>query len=339
MTKATDIELLSKLYGEGHSYREIAKLVGGLAAVTVKRKLVAHGIKPRDKNQAAKDKNSWWQNYEYLNEKYVQQCCSTTEIGMLVNASSSTVHTWLTNFKIPTRPTGAAYKKGTTMSEESRQKMSVAKKGKYTGADNPNWKGAKITDAVRERRSYDAKIWRESCLKRDEYKCTLCGAKDKLHVHHVLEFENYPDRRWDLNNGNTVCVFCHEKIHKRTFPDWLTERERVENTQPAFVVKAEQKPFIIEKDVLLWLYENNSTAVIGGMFGFGAETVRKKLKQFEIKRRNVGAAIFLMPSKEQLKAVYPRLTLMGAGKHFNVNETLILKWLKYYQIPTTKKHR
>ena len=338
MTKQYDIQTLKALYDEGRSLRDIGGLVG-LGSNTVKRKLLAHGVVLRDKNQSDKDKNNWWQNYEYLYEAYVHQKRSTTNIGKLVNASSRTVHTWLTKLNIPTRPTGGAYKKGTTMSLESRQKMSVAKKGQYTGSSNPNWKGAQITDAVRERRSYDAKIWRESCLKRDGFKCTSCGSVEKLHVHHLLEFADYPERRWDINNGKTVCVFCHEKIHKRTFPDWLTERERVKRIKPAFVSKQEQKPFIIERSVLLWLYEGNSTAVIGKMFGFNDETVRKKLRQCGINRRNVGGAKIPVPSKEQLEAVYPKLSIKDAGKHFNVGQTLMLKWLRLRSIPTTKKHR
>lgn len=338
MAKQYDIETLKELYNEGRSLREVATLVG-LGSNTVKRKLLAHGIVLRDKNQSDKDKNNWWQNYDYLNEAYVHQERSTTDIGKVVNASSRTVLAWLTRLNIPTRPTGGAYKKGTTMSAESRRKMSAAKRGKYTGSSNSNWKGAQIPDEVRQRRSYDTKIWREACLKRDDFKCTLCGSAEKLHVHHILEFADYPERRWDINNGKTVCVFCHEKIHKRTFPDWLTEREGVESTEPEFVAKQEQKPFIIKRSVLLWLYESNSTALIGNMFGFNAETVRKKLHQCGIKRRTVSGTTIALPSKKQLKFVYPKLSIKDAGRYFNVGQTLMLRWLKMYDIPTTKRHR
>ena len=338
MAKRYDIETLQALYNEGRSLRDIGNSVG-LSSSTVKRKLVAHGVLLRDKNQSDKDKNNWWQKYDFLYEAYVQKEQSTTDIGKVVNASGGTVHSWLVKFNIPTRPTGGTYKKGTTMSLESRQKMSAAKKGKYTGSANPNWKGAKVTDEVRQRRSYDAKIWREACLKRDDFVCTLCGSTEKLHVHHILEFSDYPERRWDINNGKTVCVFCHEKIHKRTFPDWLTERQQVETAAPEFVAKQEQKPFIIERSVLLWLYEGNSTATIADMFGFNDETIRKKLKRFKIKRRNVGGIKRPVPSKQQLEEVYPKLSLKDAGRHFNVGQTLMLKWLKLRGIPTTKKHR
>ena len=134
-------------------------------------------------------------------------------------------------------------------------------------------------------------------------------------------------------------MFCHEKKHKRTFPNWLTERKRVESTAPEFAATQEQKPFIIERSVLRWLYESNSTAVNGEIFGFNAETIRKKLKEFEIKRRNVAGVKRPVPSKQQLEEVYPKLSLKGAGRHFNVGQNLMLKCLKLPGIPATKKHK
>lgn len=62
MTKQYDIETLKALYDEGRSLRDIGGLVG-LGSNTVKRKLLAHGVVLRDKNQSDKDKNNWWQNY------------------------------------------------------------------------------------------------------------------------------------------------------------------------------------------------------------------------------------------------------------------------------------
>lgn len=307
MAKKYDVEKIKALYAQGRSLRDIADLFG-VGANTVKRILLASEVTLRDKNQSEKDKNGWWQNYEFLYEEYINQRKSTSEIGKEVHASSGTVHTWLLKFQIPTRPVGGEYKRGTTMSVDSRRKMSAAKSGKYTGANNPNWKGAKVSDAVRERRSYEAKIWRAACLERDDFKCTVCGSAENLHVHHVLEFADYPDRRWDINNGKTLCVFCHEKVHRRNFPDWLTQRKLVEDTEPSFVVKQEIKKFNIEPSVLLWLYEGNSTSKIGKMFGFHEETVRKKLEIHGIRRRDVGGIRATIPSKEQLQAVYPRLS-------------------------------
>ena len=89
MAKQYDIEKLKALYNEGLSLRNVAASVG-IGSNTVKRKLLAHGVVLRDKNQSDKDKNNWWQNYEYLYEKYVLQERSTTDISKVVSASSGT---------------------------------------------------------------------------------------------------------------------------------------------------------------------------------------------------------------------------------------------------------
>ena len=334
-----DVEKAKKMYSRGSSLAQIAKQFK-CGSNTVKRRLLDAGVTLRDKNQAEKDKNSWWQNEDYLKEKYIEEKLSTTQIGELVDASPSVVRTWLVNFEIETRPTGGSYKKGTKMSPESRQKMSDAKKGKYTGAENPNWKGGQISDADRGRRSYELKVWRIACLERDEYQCTICGATDRLHVHHILLYDKYPERRYDVNNGKTVCVLCHEKIHKRQFPDWITGRDKVESL-PIKLVERKAPPEVnLDAKILKWLYESNSTAKIAEMLGCNAETIRKKLIKFGISRRPVGGPKLIeRPTKSQVLEVYPSKTLRDACKHFGVGQTLFLRWLNELGIERTKKHR
>lgn len=343
MTQDSDSQLIKKLYEDGNSIRDVAEITG-FSAGTVRRRLQSLRAARRHKNQGAKDKNSWWQKKEYLFEKYIDEKLSTTEIAQLVDASSRTVHTWLVKFNIPTRPTGGAYKIGTKMSKESRRKMSVAKKGKYTGAENPNWKGAEITDEVRERRSYKAKVWRQECLTRDKFTCTVCESKKNLHVHHILPFATHPDRRWDINNGQTVCANCHEKIHNRSFPYYITKRkmEQVEACTPKFVKKKKKlvRKFEIEKEALEKLYKQHAIHTIAEMFGFGTKAVRSKLIEYKIQIGGPGGRKKVeMPSKSEIKKVYPKYTVEKAAPKFGIGSTVFLKWLNYYNIPTTKKNR
>lgn len=95
----------------------------------------------------------------------------------------------------------------------------------------------------------------------------------------------------------------------------------------------------ITKEVLAWLYESNSTYAIGVMFGFGDETVRKKLIKYGINRRPPSKVPIKIPSKKSIEAVYPKLTIEQAAEHFGVKQTLMFKWLNHYRIPTTKKPR
>lgn len=62
------------------------------------------------------------------------------------------------------------------------------------------------------RRSKKYKIWRESIFKRDGYTCLHCGIRGtELNADHILPFSLYPEFRFDVNNGRTLCVPCHRK--------------------------------------------------------------------------------------------------------------------------------
>ena len=328
-----------RLYGEGKSLRDISKIMG-TPPRTIGRRLVRFGVVLRGKNAADKEKNSWWQTKEYLTEQYINNGFSTNEIGKIVNAGGRTVATWLENFNIDRRPTGGAYKKGTKVSAEIRKKQSKAKKGKLLGKDNPNWKGGLISDEVRDRRSYQAKRWREECRERDENKCTLCGSIERLHVHHILPYKDYPDRRWDINNGQTVCALCHEKIHQRRFPDWVTGRQtEVKKLKPKYV---EKKVIIypklhVSKPVLVWLRETLSQTKIAKGFGIGGKTLRNLMEEYGMDTKSKPK--FQKPSKEELLRLYPAKTLEEVGEHYIVGQTLVHKWLDEYGIERTKKNR
>jgi hypothetical protein len=54
----------------------------------------------------------------------------------------------------------------------------------------------------------------ESVRKRDNYRCSQCGAQSvELHVHHIVPLSKGGDN--DLNNLTTLCDYCHGEIHPR----------------------------------------------------------------------------------------------------------------------------
>lgn len=73
-----------------------------------------------------------------------------------------------------------------------------------------NWKGGSKSILDRLRKSFLYKQWRESVLKRDDYKCINCFNPNKLEAHHIKQFAYYPESRFDINNGVTLCWFCHK---------------------------------------------------------------------------------------------------------------------------------
>lgn len=80
----------------------------------------------------------------------------------------------------------------------------------YSGEKHWNWQGGKTKDITKERNSYKYGLWRKSIFKRDNYTCQCCGKKGgKLNAHHIENFADNEDLRFDINNGITLCEECH----------------------------------------------------------------------------------------------------------------------------------
>ena len=102
---------------------------------------------------------------------------------------------------------------GKKHSEEIRRKM--------RGENNGNWKGgiSETNHLVRE--SGDYKSWRTSVFQRDNYICQECNLKGGwsiklkrrilIQADHIKPFSLFPELRFDINNGRTLCVDCHKK--------------------------------------------------------------------------------------------------------------------------------
>jgi 5-methylcytosine-specific restriction protein A len=83
-----------------------------------------------------------------------------------------------------------------------------------TGPNNHNWKGGITNNNQKFRNSPEYEPWRIFCMQRDKYTCQICGDKAQyVQVHHIKELHEFPELAWDKDNGITVCVPCHEKIH------------------------------------------------------------------------------------------------------------------------------
>ena len=84
--------------------------------------------------------------------------------------------------------------------------------GKLLGAENAAWKGGITPINAALRSSYEMTQWRLAVFERDEFTCQACHVRGgKLHAHHILAFSKFPDHRFDVKNGLTLCVDCHKK--------------------------------------------------------------------------------------------------------------------------------
>ncbi len=107
--------------------------------------------------------------------------------------------------------------RGRILSPESRKKMSLSHKGKRCGAKNNLWRGGIYKSNQIARAGVDYKLWREAVFKRDNYTCQNfeCGARSAkgkgviLNADHIKPFSLYPELRYAIDNGRTLCVPCH----------------------------------------------------------------------------------------------------------------------------------
>ena len=100
--------------------------------------------------------------------------------------------------------------KGCSFTTEHRRNLSIANKGEKAW----NWKGGVNSINKQIHHSVDYKLWRESVFERDNWTCQKCGTVGgKLHPHHIKGFAEYPDMRFVVSNGITLCVQCHAQEH------------------------------------------------------------------------------------------------------------------------------
>jgi 5-methylcytosine-specific restriction endonuclease McrA len=66
----------------------------------------------------------------------------------------------------------------------------------------------------RDERQFEYSIWRTACFQRDHYTCQRCEqVGGHLECHHVKFWKYYPESRFDVDNGMTLCKKCHVIIH------------------------------------------------------------------------------------------------------------------------------
>lgn len=64
-----------------------------------------------------------------------------------------------------------------------------------------------------ERRSSIYNTWRRDVCNRDNWKCKISNqnCNGRLEVHHILGFTQYPELRYEINNGITLCHAHHPR--------------------------------------------------------------------------------------------------------------------------------
>jgi len=57
--------------------------------------------------------------------------------------------------------------------------------------------------------------WRKAVYDRDNYTCQKCldNTGGNLEAHHILPYALFPELRFEVENGITLCETCHDRYH------------------------------------------------------------------------------------------------------------------------------
>lgn len=116
-------------------------------------------------------------------------------------------------------------KKKSPMSDIHRKNIGKAGKGRtpwnkgkklpqMSGKNHPFWIKDRSKLAKRQERNDTAyREWRQKVKNRDGWKCRIANQDciDKLIAHHILGWTEYPELRYEVNNGITLCQFHHPR--------------------------------------------------------------------------------------------------------------------------------
>lgn len=118
-------------------------------------------------------------------------------------------------------------KKPIPMSDETKRKIGLASKGNKHNLGRKQSQEEKDKRVVSIKKTYDKKgrkteinqlirtsleykLWRTAVFERDNYTCIWCGQHGgNLQADHIKPFAFYPELRFAIDNGRTLCVTCH----------------------------------------------------------------------------------------------------------------------------------
>lgn len=105
--------------------------------------------------------------------------------------------------------------RGKIRGQEERAKQSATARGKKkanTGDRNGNWNGGTTSERMKAYNSREYKDWRKAVFERDNYTCRALDCPKtttRIQADHIKPFAIYPELRFDVTNGQTLCEPCH----------------------------------------------------------------------------------------------------------------------------------
>lgn len=168
---------------------------------------------------ARKGRKAWNKGLTAATDGRVRKNLEKTRIGLLKSHREGKIKNWNAGIKIDKikYPNFGHCKKH---SEESLVKMRAARKGKSAhwnkGEKSPMWKGGLTPELKKIRKSIEFASWREAVFIRDNWTCQKYKVRGgKLHPHHIQNFSQHPNLRFEVSNGITLSDKAHREFHKK----------------------------------------------------------------------------------------------------------------------------
>lgn len=153
-----------------------------------------------------------------LYELYIVDKKTTKEIADIYNIADNTVSNLLDKFNIPVysqseRMLDYYYQKGGIEKAReiaSNEENRILASCRQQGISREEFNGFLTTENSRIRGRVEYFDWRKSVFERDNYTCQCCGQHGgKLNAHHIMNFSDNEDLRFNVDNGITLCFNCH----------------------------------------------------------------------------------------------------------------------------------
>ena len=177
----------------------------------------------------------------WLEQKYFVENISIAKIAKLIPCDYGTIHKAFKRLGIAFKPKHVTYG-DITYPPRSGEKSSTWTGGKptcqdcglelasyraircrgcqslfYRGENHHSWKPPEECvggEAMQARNSIEYDEWRFAVYKRDKTLCGICGVrKDPMVAHHLDGFNLFPKKRFDVDNGVTLCDYHHISFH------------------------------------------------------------------------------------------------------------------------------
>lgn len=178
--------------------------------------------------------NTPYEDREWMRVRYEDRSMSLRQIAKEGQCGLRTIARWMAIHAIPCRDNLAARRLAIRTgpknpnwrgghryvcprcgSKKSYMARTCKRCNDRRGPAGSNWRGGITSANALERASKKYEDWRLAVFERDRYTCQLCGDNKggNLNAHHIKPFAKFPELRFVVSNGSTICESCHVQIH------------------------------------------------------------------------------------------------------------------------------